>query len=64
MLPNYFFSCPQCRKQIVVFFDWKNKSDDVVLEGLCCLKVGEPKGCGWTGDLHVSEGHPLPVLPA
>jgi len=62
MLPNYFFTCPNCKKKIVVVFDWKNKAadDDPILEGLTCFKIGTPRGCGWEGSLPASQGCPLP----
>lgn len=60
-MPNYFFRCPQCGKLILVAFDWEQQvpGTDPVIEGLTCMKIGTPRGCGWAGNLSASQGYPI-----
>ena len=46
----------------IAVYNFKNQEPgtDPTLFGLTCFKAGEPKGCGWTGDLLASQGRPLP----
>ena len=59
--PNYFFTCPNCGKRIEVIIDFEKV--DLKPDAEIFLKCLSPGGCGWSGELPMSKGAPMPGVP-
>ncbi|SPE19076.1 hypothetical protein SBA5_20023 [Candidatus Sulfotelmatomonas gaucii] len=56
--PNYSFICPKCGKRIEVIIDFDKVGEKRAAE--IFLKCLSPGGCGWSGELSMSQGARIP----
>lgn len=56
--PNYSFICPNCGKHMEVIIDFSKVGEKRDAE--IFLKCLSPGGCGWSGELSMSQGAPIP----
>lgn len=56
--PNYSFICPNCDKRMEVIIDFSKVGEKRDAE--IFLKCLPPGGCGWSGELSMCHGTPIP----